>query len=298
MEELLGEGGMGEVWKARHHMLARPAAVKLIRPEILGIDQAKREEAVRRFEREAQTTASLRSPHTINLYDFGVSDEGAFYYVMELLDGLSLDLFVKRFGPMNAERVVYLLRQVCRSLQEAHANQLIHRDVKPANIYMCRMGLDCDFVKVLDFGLVKSKQQGQKDITQITVQGFAAGTPGFIAPEMAMSQGDLDGRTDIYSLGCVGYWLLTGQLVFEGETPLATVVQHVQSSPVPPSRKTELSMPGELDTVILSCLEKSPEARPQSAAELDGLLQACPTEKEWNNEKAVEWWDLHLPRQQ
>ncbi|MEJ2110841.1 MAG: serine/threonine-protein kinase [Acidobacteriota bacterium] len=297
METLLGEGGMGEVWKARHYMLARPAAVKLIRPEVLGIDEAKREQAVRRFEREAQTTALLKSPHTIGLYDFGVSDEGMFYYVMELLEGLNLDVFVKRFGPMEANRAVFVLRQVCHSLKEAHASQLIHRDIKPANVYLCRMGLECDFVKVLDFGLVKSKQEEHEDITQITIQGMAPGTPGFMAPEMAMSRDDIDGRTDIYSLGCVGYWLLTGQLVFEGDTPLATVVHHIQTVPIPPSGKTELTIPETLEKIVLSCLEKNPKDRPQSAEELDRLLQECLKENPWDNERAVQWWDLHLPPQ-
>ncbi len=296
LEELLGEGGMGKVWRAQHHMLARPAAVKQIRPEVLGVDETRREEAIRRFEREAQATATLKSPHTINIYDFGISDEGAFYYVMELLDGLSLDVFVKRFGPVPAERAVFLLRQACHSLEEAHKKHMIHRDIKPANIYICRMGLDCDFVKILDFGLVKSKQGGQEDITQITLQGMAPGTPGFMAPEMAMSRGEIDRRSDIYSLGCVGYWLLTGQFVFEGETPLATVVHHIQSVPIPPSQKTELEIPEPLEKIVLACLEKNPDARPQSAMELDRLLQTCPVEKHWNNAKAVEWWNLHLPQ--
>jgi hypothetical protein len=297
LEELLGEGGMGKVWRARHHMLARPAAVKQIRPEVLGFDGARREEVIRRFEREAQVTATLKSPHTINLYDFGISDEGTFYYVMELLEGLNLDVYVKRFGPVSAERAVYMLRQACHSLQEAHNKHMIHRDIKPANIYICRMGLDCDFVKILDFGLVKSKQGGQEDITQITLQGMAPGTPGFMAPEMAISRSEIDSRTDIYSLGCVGYWLLTGQFVFEGDTPLATIVHHIQSVPIPPSQKAELEIPEPLEKIILACLEKNPNDRPQSIAELDRLLQACPLEKNWNNAKAAEWWNLHLPQQ-
>lgn len=295
MVEILGEGGMGEVWKAQHHMLARPAAIKLIRPEVLGVDESRREEAILRFEREAQATASLQSYHTISLYDFGVSDEGAFYYVMELLDGLNLDVLVKRFGPISAERVVYLLRQVCHSLDEAHRNGLIHRDIKPANIYICRMGQDCDFVKVLDFGLVKSSRSRQEDITRLTHQGIAPGTPGFMAPEIAMSKANIDGRSDIYSLGCVGYWLLTAQSVFDGDTPLAMVMHHVQTLPIPPSERTELKIPEQLETIILSCLEKKLDDRPQSASELDKLLATCPMDSQWNNEKAVSWWNLHSP---
>ncbi len=296
--EQLGRGGMGEVWRARHRMLARPAAVKLIRAEVLGTDEFKRKEAVRRFEREAQATAMLESYHTIELFDFGTTDEGAFYYVMELLDGLNLDVFVKRFGPVSAGRAVFMLRQVCHSLAEAHEKQMIHRDIKPANIYVCRLGQDCDFIKVLDFGLVKSRRVAEEQITQLTLQGIAAGTPGFMAPEIAMSRGSIDGRSDIYSLGCVGYWLLTGQLVFAGETPLAEVVHHIQSAPVPPSQKTELDVPEDLEKIILSCLEKDPNSRPQSARELDQMLACCDIGIDWTNKKASEWWNLHLPRQE
>lgn len=295
LTELLGKGGMGEVWKGRHSMLARPAAIKLIRPDVLDIDEGRREEAVIRFEREAQATAALQSYHTINLYDFGVSDEGSFYYVMELLDGLSLDVFVKRFGPISAERTVFLLHQVCHSLGEAHDKGLIHRDVKPANIYICRMGQDFDFVKVLDFGLVKSNQSSKDAIQQVTLRGVVTGTPGFMAPEMAMGDTPVDERADIYSLGCVGYWLLTGQHVFEGDTPLSTVVQHIQSKPIPPSQKSELEIPNNLEKIILTCLEKDPNARPQNVWEIDKLLAVCDIEKIWTNQQAKEWWDLHYP---
>jgi serine/threonine-protein kinase len=276
--------------------LARPAAIKLIRPEVLGADEVTRREAVHRFEREAQATAALQSYHTIDLYDFGVTDDGSFYYVMELLDGFNLDALVKRFGPISAERTVYLLRQVCHSLAEAHENGMVHRDIKPANIYACRLGLDCDFVKVLDFGLVKSSRETQRGGTQLSVEGLAAGTPGFMAPEMAMGKRGVDGRVDIYSLGCVGYWLLTGQLVFEGDTPMATVVHHIQSQPEPPSRRTEMRIPDSLEEVILSCLEKDPSRRPQNVMSLDTLLAECENAGAWNSEKAAEWWDLHMPR--
>jgi hypothetical protein len=294
--ERLGAGGMGEVWRAEHHLLARPAAVKLIRPGVLGGDEVTRGDAVRRFEREAQATAILRSQHTIDLYDFGVTEEGAFYYVMELLEGANLDALVKRFGPLPADRAVYLLRQVCHSLAEAHESGMIHRDIKPANIYVCRHGRDCDFVKVLDFGLVKTVKDRQGGGTQLSMAGLIAGTPGFMAPEMATGGKGIDGRADVYSLGCVAYWLLTGLLVFEGENSLATVMQHVQLAPAPPSSRTELPIPAALEGVIMSCLEKSPDSRPADMEELDKLLAGCESAGAWENGKATEWWDLHLPR--
>ena len=216
LESRLGRGGMGEVWRARHQMLARPAAIKLVRPEALGGSRESRDTLLARFKREAQATALMQSPHTIQLYDYGVSDAGTFYYVMELLDGLDLDSFVKRFGPLPAGRVVYLLRQVCQSLAEAHHHGLIHRDVKPANLYMCRYGLELDFIKVLDFGLVKSGCLGDEQDTRLTGGFAAAGTPPFMAPEQVVGNRPVDARTDIYAVGCVAYWLLTGQLVFPG----------------------------------------------------------------------------------
>ena len=290
----LGRGGMGEVWLARHRMLARPAAVKLIRAEALGTDEAGRRTVLRRFEREAQATAALESYHTIDLYDFGVTEEGAFYYVMELLKGLNLDALVERFGPVPPARTVYLLRQVCHSLGEAHESGMIHRDIKPANIYVCRLGPDRDFVKVLDFGLVKTREGGEAGATDLTAEGIAAGTPAFMAPEMALGKTAIDGRVDLYALGCVGYWLLTGQSVFERDTPLAMVVAHVQEKPVPPSQRAELQIPQSLERIIMDCLEKDPADRPQSAAELDALLAACMLEDAWTTAEAQEWWALHM----
>ncbi len=289
----LGVGGMGEVWLARHRMLARPAAIKLIRPETLGVDEVSRQTLLRRFEREAQATATLRSYHTIELYDFGVTDEGSFYYVMELLDGLNLKALVEQFGPVPAERAAHLLRQACHSLGEAHDRGMIHRDIKPANIFACRLGPDSDFVKVLDFGLVKANEDVQSGATELTAAGVVAGTPAFMAPEIAMGS-RIDGRADIYGLGCVGYWLLTGQPVFEGDTPLSIVLQHVKEQPVPPSMRTEIDLPESLDRVILSCLEKDPANRPQAAGELENRLAACRLEQAWSPERAEEWWRLHI----
>ena len=292
LTELLGRGGMGDVWIAEHQMLARPAAIKLIRPEALGANEAGTRVVEERFKREARAMAALRSTHTVELYDFGVTDEGALFYVMEMLDGLDLATLVGRFGPLPAERVVHLLRGVCHSLGEAHGQGLIHRDVKPANIFACRLGPDRDFVKVLDFGLVKSTGEEAGSATALTQEGSVAGTPAFMAPEMALGDGSVDGRADIYALGCVAYWLLTGQPVFAGDTPVATLLKHVQEKPIPPSRRTELEIPEDLDTVILACLAKDPGDRPQTAEELDVRLAACSVGV-WTKDMAADWWKLH-----
>jgi|SoiMethySBSTD1v2_1073268.scaffolds.fasta_scaffold40521_4 hypothetical protein len=289
----LGEGGMGEVWVARHRMLARPAAMKLVRPELIGSDWRSRERAISRFKREAKATAALGSTHTVDIYDFGVTDEGAFFYVMELLDGISLETLVRQFGPQTSGRVVHLLRQVCHSLGEAHGAGLIHRDIKPANIFACRLGPDRDYVKVLDFGLVKMTEQ--PTMTQLTVDHATAGTPAYMAPEMALGQTDIDSRADLYSVGCVAYWLLTGQTVFSGETPMATLIAQVQSVPIPPSQRTELFIPRMLDEIVLACLAKDPAHRPQTAEELDRRLAATNLAGSWQPDDAREWWARNHP---
>jgi serine/threonine-protein kinase len=294
--ERLDSGGMGEIWRARHRMLARPAAIKLIRPEALGAAGGRLAESLlRRFEREAQATATLHSPHTIELYDFGVTREGTLYYVMEILDGLDLDALVRRFGPVPAERAVHLLLQACDSLADAHHAGLVHRDVKPANIYVCRKGLRRDFVKVLDFGLVKASWADEGSDTRLTVEGIAGGTPAFIAPEVALGDGKVDARADLYALGCVGYWLLTGHTVFAAQTAMQMALHHVHTAPQPPSGRTELLIPEALERVLLSCLEKDPERRPASALELVDRLAACPLESPWTPERSGRWWDSHLP---
>jgi len=291
--ERLGEGGMGEVWRGEHRLLARPAAVKLIKPEVLGAAHGEhRRTTLKRFEREAQATAALSSPHTVDLYDFGVSDDGAFYAVIELLDGFDLDSLVRKFGPLPAERVIHLLRQVCESLAEAHETGLIHRDVKPANIFVCRFGRATDWIKVLDFGMVKLPD-GSAD-PMLTGDNVAGGTPAFMSPEQAVS-GTVDGRSDLYSVGCVAYWLLTGQAVFTGHTPIETIVQHVKTEPTPPSVRSELPVPDALESIVLSCLAKSPDDRPQTADELARLLDAVPLHRQWDPDRSKAWWDLHLP---
>ena len=295
--ERLGQGGMGEVWRARHRLLARPAAIKLIRPptafSIIGA------EAVSRFEREAQAIASLRSPHTVELFDFGIADDGTFYYVMELLNGLDAERIVKKFGPMPAERVIHLIRQVCHSLSEAESLSLVHRDIKPANIVLCRYGEDYDFVKVLDFGIVKAIHEpghtgGTTTVPALTAE-HVVGTPAFIAPEQVLGRRRVDHRADIYATGCVTYWLLTGELVFTGDTPMEFLIQHTQATPRPPSARTELPIPKELDAIVLACLAKDPSDRPQTARELARRLEAVPVSHEWTADVARAWWERHQP---
>lgn len=292
----LGEGGMGEVWRAQHRMLARPAAIKLIRPEVLGArDPGSRDLLLRRFEREAQATALMRSAHTMALYDFGVADDGTFYYVMELLDGFDLDQLVRRFGPVPAERAVYFLQQICASLAEAHEAKLIHRDIKPANVYTCRHGREVDFIKVLDFGLVKHGAPKEAGAGELTVDGGPSGTPAFMSPEQALGEERVDARSDLYAVGCVAYWLLTGTLVFRGTTAVETIVMQVHSKPEPPSRRTELPIPAELEAIVLDCLAKKPGERPQTADELAARLAAVRLKREWTARRAREWWDRYRP---
>jgi serine/threonine-protein kinase len=286
LERRLGVGGMGEVWLARHRMLARPAAIKLIRTEFLG-GGGRGRDMIERFEREAQATALLQSPHTVDVYDFGTAADGSFYYVMELLDGFDLDQLVTRFGPVPPERVVHFLRQVCDSLAEAHDAGLIHRDIKPANLYACRYGREVDFMKVLDFGLVL-------DISPRAVAGgslpVAGGTPGFMSPEQVLGDEAVDARSDIYALGCVAYWLLTGTPVFSGETSLNTMMMQVSVTPEPPSHRSGRAFPPELEALVLACLAKEPAARPQSVDEMVGSLDAVPLAGRWDQVEANRWW--------
>jgi serine/threonine-protein kinase len=236
----------------------------------------------------------MRSPHTLNVYDFGVADDGTFFYVMELLDGFDLDELVERFGPVPAERAVYLLRQMCDSLAEAHEARLIHRDVKPANVYVCRYGLESDFIKLLDFGLVKHGVS-EAGAEKLTAGLIAGGTPAYMSPEQALGEEQIDHRSDIYAVGCVAYWLLTGTLVFKGSTTMETILMHVDRVPDPPSQRTELQIPPQLEAIVLACLEKTPEARPQTAEELATRLASVPLAREWNATRAREWWNLYRP---
>ncbi len=284
----LGEGGMGEVWRARHQLLARPCAVKLIRPDRLGAGH--RDTALERFRLEARTIARLSSPNTVRLYDFGLSEAGSLYFVMELLRGLDLFALVKGFGPLPPERVVFVLRQACRSLAEAHEAGLLHRDVKPHNLFLCRLGLDCDVVKVLDFGLVKSLEE--KD-AQITAEGAFTGTPAYMPPERATG-GAGDARSDIYALGCVAWWMLTGRTVFSGD-PMALILHHVRTAPERPSKASGQPVPERLEQIVMDCLEKAPGKRPATALELWRRLGEVPLESPWTPERAESWWRENLP---
>ena len=289
--EPIGKGGMGEVWRGKHTMLARPAAIKLIPAKALAADANVSDSTLlKRFEREAQATAMLESMHTIHLYDFGVTKDGVFYYVMEYLEGMSLEDLVERFGPVPAERTVHILEQVCVSLAEAHHNGLIHRDIKPGNIYLCKKGLQRDFVKVLDFGLVTSTFEDETQDKKLTREGWVAGTPAFIAPETALGEGKVDQRADIYSLGCVAYWLLCGCLVFDRSTPMKTVLAHVNEKPVPVSERSELEVPRELEELVHACLAKKAEDRPRSIDDLVDKLKAIPLSNPWTQDRARTWW--------
>jgi serine/threonine protein kinase len=295
LEEALGKGGMGEVYRASHQMLARPAAVKLIRPEVLASSPDNARVMLERFRREAQTTASLGSPHTIDLYDFGAASDGTFFLVMELLDGVDLETLVNRFGPVEPERCAYLLIQACHSLHEAHERCLVHRDIKPSNIFICRMGLAVDYVKVLDFGLVKGSLEPERRDPMLTAPNAAAGTPTYMAPEMINGTGPIDRRLDIYALGCVAYWLLTGKLVFEGPNSLQIIIHHASTAPIPPSRRTEVEIPPALEEVVMACLNKRPEDRPATAEEVARRLEAAVEARPWTESRARSWWDLHHP---
>ncbi len=286
--EKIGEGGMGEVWRARHQLLARPCAIKLIRTELL--DQSRREAATERFRLEARSIARLSSPNTVRLYDFGVSETGSFYFVMELLSGMDLSSLVQRFGPLPPERAVHVLRQACRSLGESHAAGLLHRDIKPHNLYLCRLGLDFDVVKVLDFGLVKSLSE---DAAELTAEGSLTGTPAYMPPERLIGAA-VDERSDIYSLGCVAYWMLTGQPLFTGE-PMAVMIHHARTPAPSLSKAAAHPVPQRLEQIVLACLEKAPEQRPSSAVELWRQLGELTLAPPWTTERAESWWREHLP---
>jgi serine/threonine-protein kinase len=288
----IGEGGMGEVWKASHQMLARRAAIKLIRPASSSSFARQADMWIQRFRREANVIAGLQSPHTIYLYDFGVSRDGQFYYVMELLDGISLQTLVTTFGPQPPARVRAIVLHICESLEEAHQQGLIHRDLKPSNAMICKLALQYDFVKVLDFGLAKCA--ACEEASQLTEAGATTGTPGYIAPEVALGEPNVDGRADLYALGCVAYFLLTGTLVFPDPNPMSMALKHVQAPADPLSTRTELPIPAELEQLVLRCLEKPPASRPASARELADRLRRLDLPP-WTQEDAAAWWERHLP---
>ena len=292
LEKLVGRGGMGEVWLARHRLLRRDAAVKLVSAGFLDYaSNSERRHIQKRFESEAQAIASLRSPHTVAIYDYGLAENGSLYYVMEYLHGMDAEVLVGRFGPQPAGRVVRLLDQVCNSLEEAHDAGLVHRDIKGSNVFVCQLGKSADFVKVLDFGLVKNLA----GTTQTGLTGDRiTGTPAFMSPEQVRGE-EIDTRADIYGLGCLAYFLLTGSVVFDKPDAMAMAVSHLTEQPEPPSQRSELPVPQSLERVVLACLEKRREDRPQSVAELRAMLDSCTDVVPWTAADADRWWALHRP---
>lgn len=283
LEEKIGEGGMGEVYRAHHAMLRRPTAVKLLR-----IDRASRVD-IARFEREVRLTSRLTHPNTIAIFDYGRTVDGVFYYAMELLPGVSLDRLVKTMGPLPPARVIHILQQVCGSLAEAHGIGLIHRDIKPANIIVCERGGAYDVAKVLDFGIVKDLSgNGDKDLTRA---GTFTGTPQYLSPEAIRTPGDVDVRSDVYALGAVAYFLLAGRPVFDGITVPEVCAKHLNETPLPLSEAADQEIPKDLERVVLACLEKEPERRPGSVVELYEALSACEDSGRWSREDARRWWE-------
>lgn len=297
----IGVGGMGEVWLAEHDTLARPAALKLIRRTRLA-DATREEEAIGRFRQEAQVTAQLTSPHTIALYDFGVTEDCSLYYAMEALDGMNLRQLVEEFGPQPEDRVAFLLRQACHSLVEAHDAGLVHRDLKPENLFVARRGRDADFLKVLDFGLVKELDapggagggiQRRGPRKHLTMAGASPGTPGFMAPEQIVNAQGIDHRADVYALACVAYYALTGTVVFEGSVDGQILFAHVEVAPDSPSERLGRVVHPEFEAIILRCLAKEADERP-SMEELDEALGALAFDPPWTQARARSWWETVL----
>ncbi len=288
IEQKLGEGGMGMVYRARHAMLRRPTAVKLLPP-----DRAD-EQDISRFEREVQLTAELTHPHTVTIYDYGRTPEGIFYYAMELLEGGSLHDVVRVDGPQPAARVIHILAQAAAALEEAHGVGLIHRDVKPANILLAERGGRSDFVKVVDFGLVKPIRDAEA--ADLTAANAITGTPQYLAPEAITRPDSVDARSDLYALGAVGYFLLAGRDVFEGGTLVEICSHHLHSEPEPPSEKLDSVLASDLEQLLMACLAKKPSERPQNAAELRRRLGACQDAGRWTEADARAWWNEHGAR--
>jgi serine/threonine-protein kinase len=286
LKEILGFGGMGAVYLAEHVLLRRPCAIKLIRP-----DQAGDPKALIRFEREVQAAATLTHWNTIEIFDYGHADDGTFYYVMEYLPGMNLEDLVEQHGSLPPERAVHFLRQVCQALREAHGIGLIHRDIKPSNIFACERGKIYDVAKLLDFGLVKSFGTAG-DTVKLTRDGAFTGSPAFMSPEQAQGGQELDARSDIYNVGAVAYFLITGKLPFDRQSTLQMLHAHAYEALVPSHEFTE-RVPADLQAVILRCLEKDPNHRYQDAVTLEKALAACESTSPWSTERAEEWWRRH-----
>jgi DNA-binding NtrC family response regulator len=285
LDGMLGDGGMGEVWRGMHQLLARPAAIKLIKN--LDSQTLSKDNLTQRFHREARSTANLQSPHTVTLYDYGVSDLGEFYYVMELLDGLSLGELINQFGPLQPDRALYLMKQACRSLAEAHDMGMVHRDIKPDNLFIAKLGAEYDFLKVLDFGIVSNSQAEDIDLTA----GQPIGTPSFMAPETAMGK-ELTGAADIYSLACTFYVALSGEHVFDAPTPMAVMLKHIQDEPPNIKDVAKFDTPQGFADILMSCMEKEADQRPKSAIDLYNKLDAL--EDDWTCQKAQAWWESNV----
>ncbi len=285
LEEKIGAGGMGVVYKARHAMLRRQTAVKLL--DVNKVNDA----SIARFEREVQITCSLEHPSTIAIYDYGRTPEGVFYYAMEYLDGIDLQQLVSRYGPQPEGRVIHILQQVCGSLYEAHIKGLVHRDIKPANVMLNRRGAQPDVVKVLDFGLVKALDEAQA--AGATSSGGLTGTPLYMSPEAIQTPLGVDHRSDLYAVGAVGYFLLTGTPVFDADNLVELCRLHVDQVPQLPSERLKHPVSPELENALLACLEKSRAKRPQTARDLAQLLGRSPEAGKWNVDMADEWWNRH-----
>jgi serine/threonine protein kinase len=282
LAERLGGGGMGTVYRASHALLRRPTAVKLLNPDAIS------NSAIARFEREVQLTSALTHPNTVAIYDYGRTPEGVFYYAMEFLEGVNLDELVRRYGPLPEARILFILRQVCASLAEAHAAGLVHRDIKPPNIFLTMRGGQYDFVKVLDFGLAKLTSDDSK--LQLTATHTIAGSPLYVSPEGVTQPATIDSRADVYGLGAVIYFLLTGTPVFSGETATQICLMHVRELPEPPSSRVHKPVTPVLEELVLRCLEKSPADRPRDANELLELLENCQVAGSWTAVEAARWW--------
>jgi eukaryotic-like serine/threonine-protein kinase len=289
LAEKIGEGGMGVVYRAHHSMLRRPAAIKLLLPGRAS------ELDLLRFEREVQLTSQLSHPNTVSIFDYGRSADGAFYYVMEYLDGLDLDRLVDEEGPIPAPRVVRILAQVSGALGEAHSLGLIHRDIKPANLILTARVDEPDVVKVVDFGLVRPLDDRKGDLS-ITHAGVINGTPMYLAPESITDAASIDGRADIYAVGAVGYYLLTGRHVFEASSVIEMCAKHLGEVPVPPSKRVGRPIASDLEQIILSCLAKSREERPASAGELRAALLSCADATAFDEAAARRWWSARRAR--
>jgi eukaryotic-like serine/threonine-protein kinase len=278
----IGAGGMGEVYLAEHRLLKRPCALKLIRPDSVADPRS-----LVRFEREVRLTATLAHPNTVEVYDYGRTEDGTYYYVMEYLPGLNLAELVERHGPLPPGRAVYLLRQVCGALREAHAAGLVHRDIKPTNVFASRRGGVDDVAKLLDFGLVRPV--AKPDVPQLSGEGQVLGTPQFMSPEQAQGGGELDGRSDIYALGAVAYYLLTGRPPFDGQDGIRLLIAHARDPVMPPSLVRD-DIPVDLERIVLRCLAKDAADRFPDVGDLERALGECASTGEWDQERAVRWW--------